>query len=161
MKSSGTFCAEAPPPKFDVKGQVVLYCRAEHAGPDPLPYTGMILVPYQAYQEALQTREPESVEIAKNQGTALLMAVAYTQHIVAELRESQVLTQVQADQLGIHANCLAGLTLRSYIPGPLTTSQWDKMWAFLAQFEIADVPALDPSQIMAGFGAGKLRTCLN
>ncbi len=148
------YCVD-PNAKFDVNGSVVLYCRTAHKGPDALPQPGMILVPYRAYTRVVQTSGLDRTAI--DQGTAVLMAAGYAQHVVAELQSNGV---PQAETLKQRINCMTGLTLHSYIYA-IEDVQWDKAWKFLENFSVAAAPAWNLSEIKSGYRSGRLKTCLS
>lgn len=148
------FCADGQL-QFDINASVVVYCRTTHEGPDALPQIGMILVPYRAYTKVVQDSRFDRTAV--DQGTAVLMAAGYAQHVLTELQSSDV---PQADTLRRHANCVTGLTLHSYIYA-LDEAQWDRVGEFLENFTVASAPAWDLSEIKAGYASGRLQTCLS
>jgi hypothetical protein len=144
---SSSFCAPPAPP-FDVAGTTLVYCSAVHEGPDPLPQSVFVLLPYDAYSREL----PKSSEgrAMVQPATAVLLARAYSLHVVAQLKQLGV--------EGLQADCVAGLTLRGFIPRAWP-SEWALALAFAGKFTVAGLPPLNAKTLVTGYQSGRLQDC--
>ncbi len=152
------FCANTTVP-FDVRGHALLYCRSAHNGPDPLPQNGAILVPYRTYMAMLPDVGTSVGQVQARVGTALLLALAYTTHVLAQL-QARGLPVGELERLRAHADCLAGVTLRAYVPPPIDLHVWREALTFVQRFQVVGLPSLSLPGVMAGHSSGQPRGCL-
>lgn len=145
---SNSFCA-SPAPAFSTGGTTVVYCKTVHEGPDPLPQSVFVLVPYDAYAREL----PKSAEgqAMTQPAMAVLLARVYSLHVIAQLKQLGV--------EGLQPDCVAGLTLRSFITRAWP-SEWSLALAFAGKFTVAGLPPLNAQTLVTGYQSGRLQDCV-
>jgi|GEM_PF-6529470 len=158
--SVDSFCVQQQP-SFTLDGTKVMYCRASHVGPNPVPQVGFIIIPYQSYMTALSDLDMNNDvgQAIAREGTALVLARAYAQHLLAEFDDAGILSG-EASQLRRRTDCLAGLTLRAWLP-TLDTLTWGRAVAFANRFEVSGQSGGSDDSVIVGYRSGNLRACVD
>lgn len=149
------FCV--PNVLFDLNDTRILYCNAKHAGPDPLPQAGFILVPYAPYMAALPDVSTEDGQVVARQGTALLLARGYAWHLIIQFMDRKLISPEKAEKMQI--DCLAGLTLRAYLPS-LDKARWQQTLAFVDHFTVQVRQTNSIDALLKGYKSGRLSSCM-